>query len=63
VFGFKDEGPAQLDAFAIYRPAAHGCNAKTSELSAGDEGPTGAFKPPGVMTSVNGKLRDNASCC
>jgi hypothetical protein len=58
VFGFKDEGQAQFDGFAVYLPVADGCNPKTIELSTNDEGPTAEFKPLATMTTVNGKLRD-----
>jgi hypothetical protein len=58
VFGFKDGLPANMSAFSVYLPVADGCNPKTIELSTSDEGPTGEFKPLGVITTVNGKLRD-----
>jgi len=58
VFGFKDGLPANMESFAVYLPAADGCNPKQIDLFAGDEGPTGAFSPLGSMTTVNGKLRD-----
>lgn len=54
VFGFKDDLPATFDTFAVLVHAAGG-NPKEIELLAGDDGPTGEFRPIATCSFVNAK--------
>ena len=58
VYGFKSGSAAKFDTFAVYLPGNDKNNVKDLELFAGDDGPTGAFRPLGVVSAVNAKVRD-----
>jgi hypothetical protein len=55
VFGFKGERPARFDTFSMLIPA-RGRNPREFELLAGDESPTGAFRPIGTFHPENNKV-------
>jgi hypothetical protein len=56
VWQFKDGVPTTFDTFEMLIPVQDGYNVKEFELQAGDEGPTGSFRPIGNFTTQNIKL-------
>jgi hypothetical protein len=58
VFGFRDGRAATFDLFSVYVPSTDSRNIKEIEVFAGDAGPTGAFRSLGVVTVVNGRVRE-----
>ncbi len=56
VYGFQDERPATFDSFAMFIGATENGNPQTVELSAGDEGPLGSFRPIASCSFQNVKL-------
>ncbi|WP_395019126.1 VWA domain-containing protein [Dongia sp.] len=56
VFGFKDGGAATFDRFEMLIAETLPYNVKEFELSAGDEGPAGSFRPIGSFTTENIKF-------
>jgi hypothetical protein len=56
VFGFRDQKPATFDTFTVYINASANNVLKEVELLAGDEGPTGQFRPIAKCTFANAKL-------
>lgn len=56
VYGFQDERAATFDGFAVLINGTDNGNPAEIELFAGDEGPTGSFRPIGTCKFQNVKL-------
>src|SRR4051794_21228744 len=54
----SDGRAAAFETLGVYVPGSDGRNVKDLELLAGDEGPTGQFRPLGTFTVANGKVKD-----
>jgi Mg-chelatase subunit ChlD len=56
VYGFQDERPATFDTFAVLIGSTEAGNPQAIDILAGDESPTGQFRPVATCTFQNVKL-------